>query len=59
MVIASEEALLSTVDRVYEVIERPELWPKTIYAIGELIWTGKRSCAKSVAERIGLFPGDK
>jgi len=37
MVVASEEALLSTVDRIYEAIERPELWPKTIYAIGELI----------------------
>lgn len=34
---ASEEALLSTVDRIYEAIERPELWPKTIHAIGELI----------------------
>jgi DNA-binding CsgD family transcriptional regulator len=37
MVVASEEALLSTVDRIYEAIERPELWPKAIYAIGELI----------------------
>jgi PAS domain-containing protein len=35
--VASEEALFSTVDRIYEAIERPELWPKTIYAIGELI----------------------
>ena len=37
MVVASEGALLSTVDRIYEAIERPELWPQTIYAIGELI----------------------
>jgi DNA-binding CsgD family transcriptional regulator len=37
MVVANEEALLSTIDRIYEAIERPELWPKTIYAIGELI----------------------
>jgi DNA-binding CsgD family transcriptional regulator len=37
MVVASGQALLSTVDRIYEGIERPELWPKTIYAIGELI----------------------
>jgi DNA-binding CsgD family transcriptional regulator/PAS domain-containing protein len=37
MLVASEEALLTTVDRIYEAIERPELWPKTIYAIGELI----------------------
>jgi DNA-binding CsgD family transcriptional regulator len=34
---ASEEALLSTVDRIYEAVERPELWPQTIPAIGELI----------------------
>src|SRR5262249_50513877 len=37
MVVANEEALLGTIDRIYEAIERPELWPKTIYAIGELI----------------------
>jgi DNA-binding CsgD family transcriptional regulator len=37
MVVANEEALLSAIDRIYEAIERPELWPKTIYAIGELI----------------------
>jgi hypothetical protein len=34
---ASEEAVLSTVDRIYEAIERPQLWPKAIHAIGELI----------------------
>ena len=37
MMAAKEEALLSAIDRIYEAIERPELWPKTIYAIGELI----------------------
>jgi DNA-binding CsgD family transcriptional regulator/PAS domain-containing protein len=37
MVVVNEGALLSTVDRIYEAIERPELWPKTIDAIGELI----------------------
>ena len=37
MMVANEEALLSAIDRIYEAIERPELWPKTIYAIGELI----------------------
>jgi hypothetical protein len=37
MVVANEGALLTTIDRIYEAIERPELWPKTIYAIGELI----------------------
>jgi PAS domain-containing protein len=37
MVAASEEALLTTLDRIYDAIERPEHWPKTICAIGELI----------------------
>jgi DNA-binding CsgD family transcriptional regulator len=37
MAVASEEALLAIVDRIYESIERPELWPETIYGIGELI----------------------
>ena len=34
---ATEEAVLNTVDRIYEAIERPQLWPKAIHAIGELI----------------------
>jgi hypothetical protein len=29
-----EEVLLAIVDRIYGSIERPELWPETIYAIG-------------------------
>ena len=37
MRVVCEEALLAIVDRIYESIERPELWPETIYAIGELI----------------------
>jgi DNA-binding CsgD family transcriptional regulator/PAS domain-containing protein len=37
VVVVSEEALLAIVDRIYESIERPELWPETIYAIGEFI----------------------
>jgi DNA-binding CsgD family transcriptional regulator len=37
MVVANDGALLTTIDRIYEAIERPELWPNTIYAIGELI----------------------
>jgi len=37
MAIAGEQALLSAIDRIYEAVERPELWPSTIYAIGELI----------------------
>jgi DNA-binding CsgD family transcriptional regulator len=37
MVVVTEEALLTIVDHIYESIERPELWPETIHAIGELI----------------------
>jgi len=37
MRVGSEEALLAIVDRIYESIERPELWPKTICGVGELI----------------------
>jgi DNA-binding CsgD family transcriptional regulator len=37
MVVIREEMLLEAVDRIYESIERPELWPKTIGAIGEFI----------------------
>jgi DNA-binding CsgD family transcriptional regulator/PAS domain-containing protein len=37
MVMGREEALLAIVDRIYESVERPELWPETISAIGELI----------------------
>jgi DNA-binding CsgD family transcriptional regulator/PAS domain-containing protein len=37
MAILSEEALLTAIDRIYESVERPELWPQTIYAIGEII----------------------
>lgn len=34
---ASEETILSIIARIYESIERPELWPGTIYMIGECI----------------------
>jgi hypothetical protein len=37
MLVDSEEPLLAVVDRIYESIERPELWPETIYAIGEFL----------------------
>ncbi len=37
MEVASENALLNVVDQIYESIERPGLWPETIYAIGGLI----------------------
>ena len=33
----TDEALLPFVDCIYESIERPELWPETIYALGTLI----------------------
>ena len=37
MVVDSEQALFGCIDRIYESIERPELWPETIYAIGEIL----------------------
>ena len=41
MVVVSEEALLAVVGRIYESIERPETWPETVYAMGELIDWGR------------------
>jgi PAS domain-containing protein len=37
MSVDGEEALLAIVDRVYESVERPELWPETICAVGEFL----------------------
>lgn len=37
MVGSNEKALLNVIDRIYGSIEAPELWPETIYAVGELI----------------------
>jgi hypothetical protein len=37
MVAVTEEGLLTIIDRIYESTEHPELWPKTIYAIGEFL----------------------
>src|SRR3712207_2544988 len=37
MRISGEELVLELIDRIYEPVERPELWPDTIYALGELI----------------------
>jgi DNA-binding CsgD family transcriptional regulator len=37
MAAMSDDALLAVVDRIYEAVERQELWPETIRAIGELI----------------------
>lgn len=33
----SDDALLGAIDRIYESVERPALWPETIYVIGEII----------------------
>ena len=33
----ADEALLPLVDRIYESVERPELWPDTIGALGAVI----------------------
>jgi len=37
MATISEDALLPVVDRIYESVERPDLWPETIRAIGEFV----------------------
>jgi PAS domain-containing protein len=37
----NEASLMGVVDRIYESVERPELWPKTIRAIGDFVG-GKR-----------------
>src|SRR5690242_1379481 len=36
----NEEQLWDIVDRIYASVERPELWPQTISAIGEFIGGG-------------------
>jgi DNA-binding CsgD family transcriptional regulator len=42
MGVVGEEVMLAIVDRIYGSIERPELWPETIYAIGDLIGGRRR-----------------
>jgi hypothetical protein len=42
MAATSEEALRAIIDRIYESVERPELWPETIRAIGDCVG-GRRS----------------
>ena len=37
MVNAEQASLLDVVDRIYGSIERPQLWPETIYAIGDFL----------------------
>jgi DNA-binding CsgD family transcriptional regulator len=48
-------ALLTAVDRIYESVEHPELWPETIEAIGELI--GGRPGFWTPAEAGSAGPG--
>jgi hypothetical protein len=49
MAATSEDALRAIIDRIYESVERPELWPKTICAIGDCVggrrsfWAGDQS----------------
>lgn len=54
MDVAIERGLLPTIDRIYESVERPELWPETIYLIGESIG-GRRGFWGMGA--YGLYPG--
>lgn len=37
MTAADEDALLAAIDRIYESVERPSLWPETLRTIGSLI----------------------
>ena len=49
MTMNSDEELLMLVDQIYESVERPELWPETIRAIGQLagakphLWVGNEN----------------
>ncbi len=57
MVMAEKQSLPEIVDRIYESIERPNLWPKTINAIGNFLggrphfWSAEES-----TERAGWRP---
>lgn len=37
MTASGDEKLLAIVDRIYQSVERPELWPQTIQSIGDMI----------------------
>ena len=52
--VAIERELLPIVDRIYESVERPELWPETIHIIGESIG-GRRGFWGMGA--LALYPG--
>jgi DNA-binding CsgD family transcriptional regulator/PAS domain-containing protein len=49
MAVTSEDALRAIIDRIYESVERPQLWPETICAIGDCVggrrsfWVGDQS----------------
>jgi hypothetical protein len=49
MAVTSEDASRAIIDRIYESVERPELWPETICAIGDCVggrrsfWVGDQS----------------
>ncbi len=49
----TEEAVWGVVDRIYEAVEKPELWPETIEEIGQLIggrndfWSTNPTTARS------------
>lgn len=57
MVNAGKQSLSEIIDRIYESIERPDLWPKTIDAIGNFLggrpnfWSADES-----AKRVGPLP---
>jgi DNA-binding CsgD family transcriptional regulator len=50
----SEDTLLPLIDRIYSSVERPELWPETIYAIGQRIGGRRGFWGMGVS---GLYPG--
>jgi DNA-binding CsgD family transcriptional regulator/PAS domain-containing protein len=59
---SDRSSLLDVVDRIYASIERPELWPNTIYAIGDLFggrphfWRSARGTEQiGPAERISVL----
>lgn len=55
MELAIERELLPLIDRIYESVERPELWPETIHMIGESI--GGRRGFWGMGTAPGLYPG--
>ena len=54
MDVAFERELLPIVDRIYESVERPELWPETIHAIGETLGGRRGFWGMGIGE---LYPG--